>query len=243
LKEEIAFKKEELAELHGKEAALKELDEIQLSAETLAAETAASHAETRVAWAKESKLHAESVTERNAAVAKARQKDEEEYQYNLTNERKQESNEWNNKLYARQTGESRRLEEFNHTNQLREADLSKREEEMNLREEAIASKEEALKSEVKSAVGKAEGILSSRLKSEAAMAQKDFDAQASLQNLRIDQLIADSRKSSVTITQLNEQLESARGEVNTMAQQALVAAGGAKALSALQESDKSPRGR
>jgi hypothetical protein len=229
---------------------LKELRDIDYQVNTLAAliETQAEHKTTfeedmagqreafetemstkREEWKKEQQAHEISVKERDLLLKKQRERDEEEYSYKLSVDRRKEAAEHE----VRKAKLERELDE----------EREKAERELAEGRAALAAQEDELvelrkrverfPKELEEAVKKADAGVRSALKQQydfdAKLVEKDADAEKRVSALKISNLDELLAKQQVQIADLSKQLQASTRQVQEMAVKAIESASGTKA--------------
>lgn len=245
LDEAIRIKQEELESVHGREQALREIDQLQADFELRKAElnTEMERLQRDITETR-AKAASEMAAEREAAEV-AHQRAEEEYQYKSNQSRRQQEDAW--------------LETMRRRN--READdlRDAREREWTAREEALKAREQELEtlrkqvSEFPAILAKekdtAGAIVGNKVKSEwetrVALLQKDMETNGKISASTIESLRAENSRLLTTIERLNGELTEAKKQVQSIAERALESASGARALSEVQSviSNRDQQGR
>jgi len=237
-------------------ANLEELHDIQLSADTLSSlvqeheekrqafETEIKDREEkfslemeqqRTAWIREEDEHEQARKERDAELKKLRQREEEEYKYNLAVQRKKEKDVYEEEKKALMAN----LEEIR----------TKQEKELAEREAAIAEKEkqffelakkvELFPAELSKAVKEAENAaykkVSEDAKIQAQLVAKEVDAESRVAELKIKTLETTAKEQEKRLQRFMEELTEANEKVQNIAVKAIEGASGARTLSAVGE--------
>lgn len=239
-----------------KENELKEVYEIERSAETLAAlieaqrrkreefekETTARKEEleleiemARAEWEKEKKEHEATVKEMDREEEKRRKRDKEEYAYDFKREQQ----------IARDQLEDEKARIEKEIQQFQE----QKEKELAEREKAIAEQEEELKKlreqvagfpkEIDKAVGNAVKEATDKVKMDAKnrddLLRKEFEGERTALKTRLESLEKVAGEQNDRIAKLTEQLEKSYQKVQDIAVKAVEGSGGFKSLSGLQQ--------
>jgi len=244
IREAISFKEEELQELHGKEAVLKSIDELQLEAENSKIDFESQAEERREAWAKEQREHDQTVADRNAQLARNRQKEEDEYSYQLAQDRKASDNSWNEQVYARKQSEQRRIDALQLEWADKEAELTKREQAIADKEDLINNFDARIAEAQEDAATKAKASVYAETNIKSQLAKKDAESSQALFEQKIATLEATVADYRSQIDTLERQNATNRDKIQTMAEEALRASSGRQALEAVQQTvEKSGNGK
>lgn len=234
IREAITFKEEELTELHGKEQVLKSIEELQLEAENSKNEFDAQVAERHEAWRKEQVQHEQQIADRNAQVARNRQREEDEYLYRIEQERKASDNEWNDKLYQRKLVEQRRIDALEQSWKDREAALAKREAEIAEKQELLENFDAKIKEAEEAAAAKAKQSVYAEMSIKTQLKEKDFENTKSLLDQKIQNYETSVNDYKAQIATLEQQNADAREKIQLMANAAMDATSGQASLQAVQ---------
>jgi len=239
-----------------KDEELKELYEIERSAETLAAliesqnkkrqefelEMTARKEElyreistTREDWEKEKKIYEAEIKERNAAEAKRQERLKEEYDYTFKREQ------WLAK--DKFEDEKAKLEkEIQLKKEYMEKELTEREEEVTKKEAGLAELQEkviAFPDEIKEAIDKAVKETTERITLEAKnkeeLIKKEFDGERNVLKTRIESLEKTVKEQSSQINNLSGQLEKSYQKVQDIAIKSVEGSSNLKSFANLQQ--------
>jgi hypothetical protein len=256
LEEEVdKFKKIQQA-IEVKEQEIKELYEIDRSAETLAAliethnqkleefesEVAARKEAldqeietTRAQWEKERKAHDAAVKERDAAEARRRDREKEEYGYSFKREQRLAKDKFEDEKGTLEKEIQLKREQMEKDLAEREKALAESEGELNeLRQKAVE-----LPNKVEEAVAKASNDTAERIRVEAKNREelliKQFDGERNVLSTRIDSLEKTVKEQSEQIAKLSGQLEQAYQKVQDIAVKAIEGSSNLRSLAGLQQ--------
>ena len=237
-------------------ANLEELHDIHLTADTLSARVQ-EHEEKRQAfeaemkdqeekfglemeqkrteWKKEQDEHEQAIKERNAELKKLRQREEEEYKYNLNHQRKKEKDVYEEEKKSLMAN----LEEMriNQEKEFEEREVVITDKEKQFAE--MAKKVELFPAELSKAVKEAETAVykktSEDAKIQAQLVAKEVDTERRVAELKIKILESTAKEHKEKLQQTMEQLADANENVQNIAVKAIEGASGAKTLSAVSE--------
>ena len=246
LKEAAAEQETRLRELHEIEAAAGKLEELR---QTIASEKEtfeAVMAETRAQWDKEKKEHEAALKERDALDKKERQREEEDYQYQLKQRRQREKDAFE----AEREERRRKLEE----------ELAAREADVKAREEALAAQEKELAElrqraqefpaqldqAVRAASESAAKATEERLKLEKLLLEKDMEREREVMRLTVASLQERVKEQEGRIKALDADLKESIVRSQSVASRAIEGIAGLRHAAALQtetakESGSEPR--
>lgn len=238
LEEEVSKFNQIKKAIEIKEGELKELYEIERSAETLAAlieaqgkkreefelEMAVRKEElnreiitTREEWEKEKKEHEAEIKERDAAEAKRREREKEEYNYAFKREQLLAKDKFEDEIAKTEKEIQMKKEQM-------EKDLAEREKAVAEREEELAElqkKVAAFSNELKEAVNKAVKETTERIMLEAKnkeeLMKREFEGERNVLKTRIESLEKTVKEQSGQIASLSGQLEKAYQKVQDIA--------------------------
>lgn len=192
-------------------------------------------AESRKAWAKEQEEQRRAIKERNETFAKTRQRDDKEYTYDLTLQRKLSDEEYEQekkRLYAE-------LEEFQQT---QEKQWTEREKVIVDRETQFAelkAKVEAMPKDLENAIKRAKeegkGIATYQAKIKADLAAKEIEGAKRNYEVRIQSLQETIQNQDVRLQTLSKQLDAALKQVQDLAVKAIEGASNINSFQAVKE--------
>ncbi len=202
----------------------------------------------RAEWKKEQDLHDREIKERNAALKKARQRNSQEYKYDLerTHAREEDDFAQANKEFDRELAELAEKKQAEWTE--REKQLAEREKEYT----ELKAKSEAFPDELEQAKKKAESeganIARRQNKAETDLQKKDYESQRRVNELKIQSLEATIEKQERQLEALSKQLEGARHQTTELAVKAIEGASNASSFAAIKEialeqAKHSPKGK
>lgn len=234
LDEAIQLKTDELTELHGKDVAASAVDvlvaEYDKRKAELHAETEQMHKDIADARAKFAQLNA---TEHELAKV-ARQRAEEQYAYDVQNQRKKEQDAFAESLRVQAAAERDRKEKLEKEWATRDEALKLREKELEDLRKQVSEFPAVLKKEADTAAA----IVGNRVKAEwdlkLTLATKDAETAQRVASMEIASLKDTSTKQAQAIQSLQAELADAKRQVQTIAEKALESASGARALAEVQ---------
>ncbi len=189
----------------------------------------------RAEWIREQDEHEQAGKERDAELKKLRQREEEEYKYNLALQRKKEKDVYEEEKKALMTN----LEEMR-INQ--EKEFAEREEAIAEKEKQfaeMAKKVEFFPAELSKAVKEAEIAAckkaSEEAKIQAQLIAKDVETESRVAELKIKTLETTAKDQEKRLQRLTEELAEANEKVQNIAVKAIEGASGSRTLSAVSE--------
>lgn len=247
LQRSVAEEKEQLAELHSLEEIAEDTldnliqayednsrtfeEEISQRREALDQEIQ----ELRKAWEKEQEEHRRSIKERNEEQSKIRQRDAEEYKYDLALRRSLD-----NDTYEQE--QKRLYNELEETQEQQEKQWTERENAIAEREkqfEELKAKVEAFEKDKEAALKKAKeegkGIANYQVKVKADLQAKELEGNKQFYELRIQSLEQTIQNQEGRIQSLSHQLETALKQVQDLAVKAIEGTSNLSSYQALKE--------
>lgn len=192
-------------------------------------------AAAKKAWAKEQEEHRRFIKQRNETLNKTCQRDEKEYTYNLTLERKRFKDEYEQEqkqLYQE-------LEELRQTQQKQWVEREKAIADRETRFAELKAKVEALPKEMEAAIKRAKeegkGIANHQAKIKADLVAKDVEGNKRTYELRIQSLLDTIHNQEARIQGLSKQLDAALKQVQDLAVKAIEGASNVSSLQAVKE--------
>jgi DNA repair exonuclease SbcCD ATPase subunit len=189
----------------------------------------------RAQWKKEQEEYEQASKERDAETKKLRQREEEEYRYNLALQRKKEKDAYEAEKKALMTS----LEEMKIS---QEKALAEREEAVAAKEkqlDELTKKVESFPAELSRAAKEAEAAAykkaADQAKIEAQLAAKDVEADRRVAELKIKTLETTVKQQEEKLQRLMQELAKANEKVQNIAVKAIEGASGARTLSAVSE--------
>lgn len=230
----IEFEKSRLEELHGKDVVASGIQALLYDYDGKCVDLTEKIAAEKAAWAKEQANHALAVKERDAELAKARERERIDYEYTTSQKRKEEDNRFAEILRASERASKEKQEALEKNWALREEELAKRENELT----DLRQKVNDFPAQLKAEVGREVAIVSNTLKKdfqhEKEMLKKDADAALALMTQEVKSLRTANTDQVATIAALQRELADAKSQVAAIANKALDSASGAFALDKLQ---------
>ena len=251
---EVSNYRDILNALELKQNDLKEIYDIEKQAETLAAliETQQKKREdfeldmtsqkasliseiekTRAEWDTEKKLHEEQIKERDQAEKKNREREKEEYYYKFNREKQLlEETHADGKLRLEREIKNTR-DQFEKDIADREKSVAEREKRMNELEQAVDGFTKKLQDEVSSAVKKTTEQLRGEYKGKEEFLIKGFEGERNVLNTRIESLDALVAVQKEQISNLTDQLNQTRGQVQDIAMKGIEGSSGTRLVADL----------
>ncbi len=186
-------------------------------------------------WEKEQNGHELVVEERDASLKKEKEREAEEYAYNLALSRKKDKD-----AYEAEKAVLKKL--LREEREAQEKKLAEREVAVAAQEAEIAelrTKAEAFPAELAKAVEKAKkettALIEGQAKQKAELLAKEVEGKEKIAELKIKTLESTMAKQAVQIEYLSKQLNSATSQAQNIAVKVIEGASGVKALSAVNE--------
>lgn len=251
--EAIKLKRKELAELHDIEEALLDLAALVNTQASLKAKNDAADAE-RIAATRATldELNAEIRTRRaefdakikaeEAALKESRKKDQEEYEYTVTRNRKIEADKWEDQKAAEQKAHDVQIAADKAAVKADEAALNVREEAIKAREatvDALQAKVDEIPAKIEEAVNAAvaakEKSLTTGFNIEKSYLKKEAEAAAALATANHNNVIERLNDANNKVADLQEKLNAAYQEIKDLATKTVESAGNARQVAALEQ--------
>ncbi|MBW4488926.1 MAG: hypothetical protein KME12_14155 [Trichocoleus desertorum ATA4-8-CV12] len=191
--------------------------------------------QAKKAWAKEQEEHRRTVKERNETLTKTRQRDTKEYTYNLTLQRKLDTDTYE----QAQKALCQELEELqrSHDQQWTEREMAIAEREKQFAE--LKAKVEGFPKELESAIKRAKeegkGIAHHQAKVKADLYAKDVEGNKRNYELRIQSLQENLQNQETRIHALSQQLSAVLKQVQDLAVKAIEGAANVSSFQAMRE--------
>jgi len=256
LEEEVdKFKKVQKA-IEVKEEEVKELYDIERSAETLAALIEAQNQKRqefesemaarkegldqeirtiREGWEKEKKEHEAEIKERDSAEAKRREREKDEYGYSFKRDQQMVKDKFEDEKARMEKEIQLKKEQMDKELAEREKEVAEREEELN----ELQSKVTAFPKEMENAVNKAVKETKERITLEAKnreeLIDKEFDGERNVLTTRIESLEKTVKEQSGQIANLSGQLEKSYQKVQDIAVKSVEGSSNLKSLTSLHQ--------
>jgi len=256
LEEEVNKYKKIQNAIKIKEEELKELYEIERSAETLAAlieaqnqkrqefesEMAARKEELnreilaiREEWEKEKKEHEAEMKERDAAEAKRREREKEEYGYSFKREQQLAKDKFEDEKAKTEKEIQLKKEQMEKDLTEREKAVAEREEELGELQKKVIAFPKEMEEAINNAVKDTTERITLEAKNRAELIRKEFDGERNVLTTRIESLEKTVKEQSGQISNLSEQLEKAYQKVQDIAVKSVEGSSSLKSLSSLQQ--------
>jgi hypothetical protein len=191
--------------------------------------------ELKKSWEKEQEEHKREIKERNEAHSKARQRDAQEYTYDLALRRSLDKDEYeqNQKRLYKQIEETKQEQEKQWTE--REKAIAEREKKF----EELKTKVEAFEKEKEAAIKKAKeegkGIANYQVKVKADLQNKEIEGNKRFYELRIQSLDQTIQNQEARIQNLSKQLDAALKQVQDLAVKAIEGSSNVSSYQAFKE--------
>jgi len=234
LDEAIQLKTQELTDLHGRDVAASAVDVLVAEYDKRKADLQAEMEQLQKDIAeRRERADADLTAEREAAEV-ARRRAEEQYAYDIQNQRKKEQDAFAEGLRVQAAAERDRKEKLEKDWAAREEALKLREKELEELRKQVAEFPQVLKKETDTA----SAIVGNRVKSEWEMkltlATKDAETAQRVASMEIASLKDTATKQAQAIQALQTELAEAKRQVQAIAEKALESASGARALAEVQ---------
>jgi hypothetical protein len=247
IQEDVTIEIDELRELHEieeiSEDTLDELiEEYQETAKTCTEEFAVLQEnlsqqlqEARQNWQKEIDNHSREVREVQEAQQKADKRDNEEYHYNLKQERTIDTEEYeqNKKSLYKELEEAKKEREKQWTE--REENISKQEKEYAEAKQKVEEFEKKLEENIKNGEHNGKNIGNYQAKVRYDLRAKEVDGEKRNYELRIESLEQNIQERQARINNLSQQLEAAMKQVQDLAVKAIEGNSNRQSLDAMKE--------
>lgn len=179
-------------------------------------------------WRKEQADHEAEIKEGDVQLKKQRERDEEEYKYKLSVERRKEANEYT-------TRKNQLTQELTALRQQTEKDLAEKRAVLTVQEKEVSelrAQVAAFPKEMEEAVKKAETTLRAAMKQQsdydAKLSAKETEAEKKLNAVKMANLEESIAKQQTQIAEMTKQLQTATKQVQEMAVKAIEGAAGIK---------------
>ncbi|AFZ34315.1 hypothetical protein Sta7437_0721 [Stanieria cyanosphaera PCC 7437] len=187
------------------------------------------------AWAKEKEIFTRTIKERNENYQKTKQREAEEYQYNLDLQRDLDEEQYEQQkkhLYQELTTARLQLEK---QWQQREEIITQQEQEYTEAKNKVATFEEELRIKIKQAEEEGKGIGNYQAKIKADLRTKEIEGQTKNYQLRIQTLEQTIHNQELRIDKLSQQLDLALKQVQDLAVKAIEGTSNRKSFEAMKE--------
>lgn len=191
--------------------------------------------QAKKAWFKEQEEHRRTVKERNETLTKTRQRDTKEYTYNLTLQRKLDTDAYEQaqKALYQTLEELQRSQEKQWTE--RETAIAEREKQFAELKEKVEGFPKELESAIKRAKEEGKGIAHHQAKVKADLYAKDVEGNKRNYELRIQSLQETLQNQETRIHALSQQLSAALKQVQDLAVKAIEGAANVSSFQAMRE--------
>jgi len=256
LEEEVSkFKKVQRA-IEVKEGEVKELYDIERSAETLAAlietqnqkrqefesemaarkEGLSQEIRTiREGWEKEKKEHEAEIKERDAAEAKRREREKEEYGYSFKREQQVAKDKFEDEKAKMEKEVQLKKEQMDKELAEREKEVAEREEELNELQSKVTAFPKEMENVVNKAVKETKERITLEAKNREELIDKEFDGERNVLTTRIESLEKTVKEQSEQIANLSGQLEKSYQKVQDIAVKSVEGSSSLKSLTSLNQ--------
>jgi len=256
LEEEVSKFNQIKKAIEIKDEEVKELYEIERSAETLAAlieaqnqkrqefesEMAARKEELnreilaiREEWGKEKKEHEAEIKERDAAESKRREREKEEYGYSFKREQQLAKDKFEDEKAKTEKEIQLKKEQMEKDLTEREKAVAEREEELGELQKKVIAFPKEMEEAINNAVKDTTERITLEAKNRAELIRKEFDGERNVLTTRIESLEKTVKEQSGQISNLSEQLEKAYQKVQDIAVKSVEGSSNLKSLSSLQQ--------
>ncbi|MBW1714708.1 MAG: hypothetical protein JRJ77_02620 [Deltaproteobacteria bacterium] len=256
LEEEVNKYKKIQEAIKIRDGELKELYEIERSAETLAAlieaqkqrrqefesEMAARKEELnqeiqiiREGWEKDKKAYEAQIKERDNAEAKTREREKEEYSYTFRREQQLAKDRFEDEKAKTEKEILLKKEQMEKDLAEREKAIAESEEELNELREKVAAFPKETEQAVNTAVKETTQRITVEAKNKEELLRKEFDGQRNVLTTRIESLEKTVKEQSGQIANLSEQLEKSYQKVQDIAVKSVEGSSSLKSLTSLQQ--------
>ena len=239
-----------------KDEELKELYEIERSAETLAALIEAQNQKRqefesemagrkeelnreiqamREEWGKEKKGHEAEMKERDAAEAKRREREKEEYGYSFKREQKIAKDTFEDEKAKTEKEIQSKKEQMEGELAEREKVVSEKEKELDELQKKVVAFPKEIENAINETVKETTEKITLEAKNRQELIRKEFDGERNVLTTRIESLEKTVKEQSVHISNLSEQLEKAYQKVQDIAVKSVEGSSNLKSLSSLQQ--------
>lgn len=248
VREQIAAETAEIERLYQIDVAAASIQALVAEHEEKKAALEADFAQRRSQLEKSMTDMAQAFAEEKARLDAVRRRDQEQYVYSRDLARQKDHDAYEDELRQRRLDEEERQRQQKLAWEERESKLSAAEGELKTLRDMAAGLDARIAGEVKAAVGKAEGMLTAKLKADHTLALKDLETQLALARQEKEQLAKQVGVLEARNTKLENEVASANGRIENMAKAAFTEAGAARALAEVQGSrgestSPTPRGR
>lgn len=234
LREMIFIESERLEELYGKDVVASSvatlIEEYEQKKALFQEEEAGARAALKTSIDEQKKLEAE----RKAQTEKLRKQEQEDYDYNLTKQRRDVADEFARQLSALKQQEADRHRELERGWKEREESILANENEVATMREKIAGFDAVLEVEKKKAVAQATGAMSSEHKHQLQLLETTAKAAQDLLRSENKALAEDNMRLRTSINELQHKLETANNRIESIAKAAMERDSGQAALAASQ---------
>jgi len=256
LEEEVIKYKKIQEAIKIKDEELKELYDIERSAETLAALIEAQNQKRqefdsemdarkeelnreiqaiREDWGKEKKEHEAEIKERDAAEAKKREREKEEYGYSFRREQQLAKDKFEDEKEKTEKEIQLKKEQMEKDLTEREKAVAEREEELGELQKKVIAFPKEMEEAINNAVKDTTERITFEAKNRAELIRKEFDGERNVLTTRIESLEKTVKEQSGQISNLSEQLEKAYQKVQDIAVKSVEGSSNLKSLSSLQQ--------
>jgi len=256
LEEEVIKYKKIQEAIKIKDEELKELYDIERSAETLAALIEAQNQKRqefdsemdarkeelnreiqaiREDWGKEKKEHEAEIKERDAAEAKKREREKEEYGYSFKREQQLAKDKFEDEKEKTEKEIQLKKEQMEKDLTEREKAVSEKEKELGELQKKVIAFPKEMEEAINNAVKDTTERITFEAKNRAELIRKEFDGERNVFTTRIESLEKTVKEQSGQISNLSEQLEKAYQKVQDIAVKSVEGSSSLKSLSSLQQ--------
>ena len=172
-------------------------------------------------WLKQQQTHHKLVTDRNENYRKSKQREEEEYQYNLDLARDLEESEYAQQQKLQQQELAENLQQLEQQWAEKEREIAQQEKEYQTAAEKVAAFESQLQSKIKQGTEEGKGIGAYQGKVRTDLREREIEGKQQNYQLRIESLEQTIRHQATRIGKLSQQLDSSLQQVQNLAVKAI----------------------
>lgn len=235
LKEAIAFKQEELAELFEKDLVLCALSDLVDQYNEKKTQLDAQIAEAEATWAKNQQAHDEQIAERDRKRAVERQQEQEAFEYDVAKSRREALAKLEQEIHRRKVEERDRREKFEKEQVVQTEAVEKRESEVEAREAAVAKAQAEVESAIDAKVKEAQSKLHAQHGSEVKFLKQETDSKLQLAAQEVAHLQGALEDAQKRAESLQKEKADLQNQIQQMAVASLNVQSGKDALSAVKE--------
>ena len=172
-------------------------------------------------WLKEQQTHQKLINARNEDYRKSKQREQEEYQYNLDLARDLDESEYARQQKLQQQELAENLQQREQQWAEKEQETARQEREYQAAAEKVAIFESRLQSKIKQGIEEGKGIGTYQGKVKADLREREIEGEEQNDRLRIESLEQTIRHQATRINKLSQQLDSSLQQVQNLAVKAI----------------------